>query len=782
MELEKKDLFKEIDYISIIKSDEPFNDKSFVPDQNSLFSPLIQKLEQKDAKMWKTFIWSRPIDLFNKKPFFLFSNITPYSIIQGSLSDCYYISALSALAENPDRIKKLFLIDKTNPSGCYPINIFYKGEQKTIIVDDYFPFDPSTKTPAFSRSEDNDLWVLLLEKCWAKVNESYENIISGHITEAFHFLTGSPTTSLDNNKIDKEKLWEIIKQSHLKNYIVVASANKSTLSQEDYVSIGLISEHSYTILSSIELTETNTKILLIKIRNPWGHLEWKGDWSDSSELWTPELMAQAGMKKEEEGVFFMCIEDYIKYYRNTVICKINESFIHSSYHFEQKKNSYNLIYFQIDSPLSGSFSIAQPLNRLMVINYSNYEPSEVNIILAKILKNEIEFIEGSSGNTDYETIEIPKHLENGEYLLFIEINWLYDQLNLFNLSTYTDKVIKIEKISNEKFPYFLNKVLSSCAKKRTNPKDYSDKNESKIKKYISISDSKTNYGYIFYENKSSEITLNETLTFKEFKGLTILPPNKPPQVEVVVEPNQEQIIVLKKIKHSASLTTSFICKMKKSDNLLLQEIEKFGKKIQFNDKEIYMYSLHHDYGYILSFQNNTEDILFQCKFKFDFENLEFDDSGPEFEVRLKPGENQIKKLKIINLKESSSYKLQYFPIMLFQKNNPEDIEKLVKEKGNCKILKSKDGKNSINYYVFLNDIIYYWLFENASEMIFEGEFLFKLTNLQLKETDESEENKWTIKLQPKEKIIKTIEVIDQTSSFSYQLQCASKFISLDKKK
>lgn len=43
---------------------------------------------------------------------FIFDNDpTPSDIKQGGLGDCYLLSAISALAEDPVRIKKLFLDD-----------------------------------------------------------------------------------------------------------------------------------------------------------------------------------------------------------------------------------------------------------------------------------------------------------------------------------------------------------------------------------------------------------------------------------------------------------------------------------------------------------------------------------------------------------------------------------------------------------------------------------------------------------------------------------------------
>lgn len=40
--------------------------------------------------------------------------------------------------------------------------------------------------------------------------------------------------------------------------------------------------HAYAVLTIREVKG----IQLLNLRNPWGDFEWKGDWSDTSPLWT----------------------------------------------------------------------------------------------------------------------------------------------------------------------------------------------------------------------------------------------------------------------------------------------------------------------------------------------------------------------------------------------------------------------------------------------------------------------------------------------------------------
>jgi calpain-15 len=55
-------------------------------------------------------------------------------------------------------------------------------------------------------------------------------------------------------------------------------------------------------------------VRLIKLRNPWGKFEWNGDYSDKSDLWTEEMKIQVGWSDADDGIFFMKLEDYVKYY------------------------------------------------------------------------------------------------------------------------------------------------------------------------------------------------------------------------------------------------------------------------------------------------------------------------------------------------------------------------------------------------------------------------------------------------------------------------------------
>jgi len=63
---------------------------------------------------WKSLLWKRPDEIYGKGNYCLFNEIKPDSVVQGQLNDSYFLSCISSLAEIPQRIKDLFLIQKIN--------------------------------------------------------------------------------------------------------------------------------------------------------------------------------------------------------------------------------------------------------------------------------------------------------------------------------------------------------------------------------------------------------------------------------------------------------------------------------------------------------------------------------------------------------------------------------------------------------------------------------------------------------------------------------------------
>ena len=108
------------------------------------------------------------------------------------MGDCYFLSSLSSLAEYEDLISRLFESKNTNEAGCYCVWICHDGLFEPVIVDDYFPCVSSRGGFAFSRSHGSELWVLLLEKAYAKIYGTYDRIEAGLTGDAIRDLTGAP--------------------------------------------------------------------------------------------------------------------------------------------------------------------------------------------------------------------------------------------------------------------------------------------------------------------------------------------------------------------------------------------------------------------------------------------------------------------------------------------------------------------------------------------------------------------------------------------------------------
>ena len=207
--------------------------------------------------------------------------IEPADIKQGGLGDCYFLSSLAALAEHPDRIRRLFLRHERNEEGIYAVRHCKNGMRQMCMVDNYIPCKKGS--PCFSRANGSETWVLVLEKAWAKIHKSYQRIKSGQTMNTIRDLTGAPGTVYKTND---EGTWDLILNGEAQDYIMCASVDNAVPEEEERLkTLGIVAKHAYTLLTAKEIGD----LKLVKLRNPWGRFEWLGDWSDSSPLWTDEM-------------------------------------------------------------------------------------------------------------------------------------------------------------------------------------------------------------------------------------------------------------------------------------------------------------------------------------------------------------------------------------------------------------------------------------------------------------------------------------------------------------
>ena len=95
---------KDIDYEFNIRSGFDWKDSSFPPDQRSIVDEMLD--DNPRIPDWENFVFKRPKDIYGERgmKFTIFDNIRPDDVLQGKCGDCYFLSSLSALAENPQKI------------------------------------------------------------------------------------------------------------------------------------------------------------------------------------------------------------------------------------------------------------------------------------------------------------------------------------------------------------------------------------------------------------------------------------------------------------------------------------------------------------------------------------------------------------------------------------------------------------------------------------------------------------------------------------------------------
>ncbi|MCJ1309740.1 hypothetical protein MMC25_003401 [Agyrium rufum] len=283
-----------------------------------------------------------------ENPSFYVEGTTASDVRQGMDGDCWFLSALCALS-NKDGLVQQVCVARDEAVGVYGFVFHRDGEWIQCVIDDKLylsvsDYDESVNEKfnwekVFNRqdaeeeyqkayqtgsralyfaqcSNENETWLPLLEKAFAKAHGDYRAIDGGFTGEAIEDLTGGVTTELYSTDIlDKDDFWknELLQ---VNKQFLFGCATGTFDDWQDGAQFtnrkGIVSMHAYSIIEAVEIKGER----LCKLRNPWGRTEWEGAWSDGSEQWTPEWMNLLNHRFGNDGVFWISYKDLLRKYQS----------------------------------------------------------------------------------------------------------------------------------------------------------------------------------------------------------------------------------------------------------------------------------------------------------------------------------------------------------------------------------------------------------------------------------------------------------------------------------
>ena len=308
---------------SAISSGKLFEDPEFPPNNRSLYY---------SKRPPHSLVWKRASELSGTPKFFE-DGASRFDINQGELGDCWLLAAIAGVAMDKSLLYKVVPKEqsfvKTHYAGIFHFRFWQYGEWIDVVIDDYLPTRGGELIYLHSKAKD-EFWPALLEKAYAKLYGSYEALVGGMVGEALDDLTGGCSELFYlKGKDSPEDLFGLMEKATKQHSLQGCCIMPNPRVREQRMDVGLVRGHAYSITkvlnADINTSHVSGKVRLIRIRNPWGAVEWNGAWSDKSDEWkylSEEDKLKIGLDIEEDGEFWMNLQDFRKYWEILEICNL----------------------------------------------------------------------------------------------------------------------------------------------------------------------------------------------------------------------------------------------------------------------------------------------------------------------------------------------------------------------------------------------------------------------------------------------------------------------------
>ena len=599
--------------------------------------------------------WLRPEQFLAGRKISVYETIDPNDIMQGSLGDCYFLAACSSIAEYAPRLQRNFLTDKVVPQGVFIFALCVDGIWQDVLLDEMVPCAVQNGQPAFNRTKNGELWVILAEKAWAKVYGGYFNIAAGLTREALRDLTGACCKTFFTTQLrDDADLWNRLREADANKWIMTAGSDDLNNNGTDAVfeKVGIAGSHAYALLAAQEVETPQGRVRLLRLRNPWGKTEWNGRWSDNDSIWNSALIKQVDFLRADDGCFYMQWEDFVKYFSDVQICYYHDDYSYTAVQLGLARTPYYLTVNIYEEGLY-YFSLNQP-NRRRYRPGQGYNYSLHGFVAARVdpQSGACEYL-GSTLKADKENW-IAVNLKPGPVTVLIQPQWnsANGTVPPVAFSVYGPRCAYIESVQPAAVPRdFITRAFTAHARgdreRPMKPMAESGLEGLSHKKW----DNQQGFGYIYFENAHPTNQADIALDFGGSENIALLPPFTGTAPAFAVPPGRSVVVCYKATFQSYTATSRFTATFKPAA-IDLNEIDvvkrsgtPYRKSRKLGDADAPLYLLSTPNSFFMLIENPSATMTLSEQMQFALDNTRIQGQiGDHVEVSVPPRSSKLIKL------------------------------------------------------------------------------------------------------------------------------------------